>query len=128
MRRVYDDTKYYQACHDLMRAVQIINRNPSIISEYSYGMYRARASRILKEALRIANTDGTMYQFGKVEHANGIGNNNAYEIIYLGGPNEQQICALFHANEDLYSGCYVYVTDIDGNRKSTSMLIKGCEK
>jgi len=80
---------------------------------------------IRNAVLMILNANGTKYAFGKTEHANGIGNNNATEIIYLGNPNEQQICGLFHCNEDLGSSAFCYVTDIDEKRKSDTITIRG---
>lgn len=123
MRRVYDDTMYDTAKYDIMQAFNLCQ--PKKISRYSYGMHRASASLIKQEVLRILNANGNKFAFGKVEHAHGIGNNNASEIIYLGNPNEQQICGLIHTNEDMYSGCYCYVTDIDGNRKSSVIMLRG---
>lgn len=123
MRRVYDDYKFEPTKNAIMIALSRVQ--PGLVSRYSYGMYRADSSMIRTAVLNWLNRNGVMYRFGNTTHAHGIGNNNATEIIYIGNPNEQQICGLFHANEDLHSGCFCYVTDIDGDRKSSVITING---
>lgn len=122
MRRVYDDHMYEATKNAICAAFNRIN--PRSVSEYDYGAYRANVGRIKNAVLSILNRNGEKYMLGRVEHAHGIGNNNAIEVIYL-GDNEQQICALMNINSDLYGGCFCYVTDIDGKRKSPTTKIIG---
>ena len=122
MRRVYDDSALNEIANKLEDAFRKIPADS--VSEYNWGMYRAVVSKIKARLLN----DVKGVQFGNVSHANGIGNNNAVEIIYTGNPQEQQICGLLHLNSDMYGGVFFYVTDIDGKRKTKSYIIHGLDK
>ena len=122
MRRVYDDTHYVRIAKELENA--FCNLNAEEVSEYSYGTYRAMVSKVKEKLLqKVPNI-----KYGRVEHANGIGNNNAIEIVYVGDPNEEQICGLLHLTDDMYGGVIFWVSDIDNNRGITSWTILGCDR
>ena len=117
MRRIYDDSKYDEVRDAIMLYVRN-HINPKDVAEYSYGSNRVEP-RLVRDA--VERHLGNDYKFGKCEHAHGIGNNNAWEIIYMG--EEEQICGLFHATDDMYGGVYCWVTDIDEERKTESMFL-----
>ena len=119
MRRVIDDTKYGVAKKMIVDLLRFVPAH--MVSEYSYGMYRAKpylVRRYLEERL-------PLIKFGKCEHAHGIGNNNAWEIIYLGNPDEEQICGLFHATDDMYGTAICWVSSYDEDNRTPSCYIKG---
>lgn len=122
MRRIYDDTNYTSVSADLENAFCAINAEE--VSEYSYGMYRAEVSKIKDKLLRKVHS----IKFGKVEQANGIGNNNAIEIVCLDDPNEERICGLLHLTDDMFGGVVFWVSDIDGNRKTKQWKMIGCNR
>ena len=120
MRRVYDDTELEVIAQDLESTFCECIYAPNV-SEYSYRMYRAKASKVKAELLHLCDNP---IKFGNTTHDNGIGNNNTIEIIYTGNPVEEQICGLLHLNEDLYDGVIFWVSDIDGNKKTDTWIIK----
>ena len=122
MRRVYDDEKYYDIALQIMKIVD--NINPKNVSEYDYGMYRARPHKVKEYIYR--NMYGAI-SFGNNTHAHGIGNNNTIEIICKANENEEQICGLLHLTNDMFGGCIVWVSDIDGKRTTHSRKIVGRE-
>lgn len=122
MRRVYDDTQFEKYAKALETAFRKIPAET--VSEYDYGMYRAKVSKVKEKLLgKVGNM-----KFGNTTHAHGIGNNNAIEIIYTGAEKEEQICGLVHLIDDMYGGVLFYVTDIDGNRKTPTYEISGCDR
>lgn len=123
MRRVYDDTALETVARDLEETFSCRIHSP-YVSEYDGGMYRAKVSKI-KEALVSLCDSGV--KLGYVSHAHGIGNNNAIEIIYTENPNEEQICGLLHLTDDMYGGVIFWVSDIDGNKKTSTWIIRGCD-
>lgn len=122
MRRVYDDTEYQNVADALRKAFLAIPAD--YVSEYDYGMYRAKVSKVKEQLLRYVPS----VKFGNTTHAHGIGNNNAIEIVYTGNNFEEQICGLLHLIDDMYGGVLFYVTDIDGNRKTQTYQINGIDK
>jgi len=122
MRRVYDDTEYQNVADTLRKAFLAIPAD--YVSEYDYGMYRAKVSKVKEQLLRYVPS----IKFGNTTHAHGIGNNNAIEIVYTGNNFEEQICGLLHLIDDMYGGVLFYVTDIDGNRKTQTYQIHGMDK
>ena len=83
--------------------------------------YRASVSKIRDH---IAQELGIKY--GHNEHAHGIGNNNALEII-VSDPcsDEEQVCGLLHLTDDMFGGVICWVSDIDNKRKTQSITIRG---
>lgn len=122
MRRVYDDTEYQSVADALRKAFLAIPAD--YVSEYDYGMYRAKVSKVKEMLLRYV----PYVKFGNTTHAHGIGNNNAIEIVYTGNNCEEQICGLLHLIDDMFGGVLFYVTDIDGNRKTQTYQINGIDK
>ena len=120
MRRVYDDTHYEKVKDELIKALEDIAFNPKTVTEYSNGMDRARAYKIRK---RLESVYG--YKFGKNEHTYGIGNNNAIELIVGANMNEEHICGLLHLTDDMFGSVLAWITDIDGERKTGTIKIKG---
>ena len=121
MRRVIDDTYYEEAARDIMRIVR--NIKPEQVSEYSYGTYRAK-SRLIIQQIKDKVED---IKFGKSLNTTGIGNNEQYEIIYTGNPQEEQICGAIHLTDDMYGSVIVWVSDIDNTTKTQSIKIHGTE-
>ena len=122
MRRVYDDSQYQRIAEELEAAFRSINAEE--VSEYDYGIYRAKVSKV-KDAL-LRKVGGI--KCGKVEHAHGIGNNNAIEIVCLSDPVEEQICGLLHLVDDMYGGIIFWVSDIDGDRQTKHWKVSGCNR
>ena len=112
MRRVIDDSmlKKISAHIDAI----IWSLDPEDFTEYHWGIDRVQVGLIRDEIVRYT----PHIKLGKNTHANGIGNNNAYEIIYTGNPQEEQICGLLHLTDDMYGGVYVWVSDIDNTTKT----------
>ena len=110
MRRVIDD-RHYQEVSD--KIYEILKSMPADeVSKTEYGLYRAQTNLIYHYILdRLENV-----KFAKNSHAHGIGNNNAIELVYIGEPDEEQICGYLHLNDDMYGSVYCYVTDYDGLR------------
>lgn len=126
MRRVYDDEKFVETKAAICNIIRGLRAED--ISKYSGYTWRINASLAYKKILKELNKDGEKYMYGKLSHAGGIGNNNEYEVIWLGNPAEQQICCLLHITEGLYGEGYLFVTDIDGERKSTCREMRGKER
>ena len=121
MRRVYDDTKFEFVKTKVMSHIwRMDEQDIADVVEYDYGTDRAQVYLIRR---KVGGWLGDDFKFGKNEHAHGIGNNNAIEVIYLGEDNEEQICALLHLTDDMYGGVYCWVSDIDEERKSESAFI-----
>lgn len=121
MRRVIDDSYYAEAERKIMEIVRNIPADK--VSKYDWGTYRAKVHLVrawVEE--RVSNI-----KFGKCEHANGIGNNNALEIIYTGNSNEEQICGLFHLTDNMFGSVICWVSDYDETRKTGSRKIHGCD-
>jgi len=118
MRRVIDDSKYPVIARQLCDIIRTLN--PSELREYSYGIDRVKVSYV-RDAI-LARSYGI--KLGKVEHAHGIGNNNAYEIIYTGNPIEEQICGYLHLTDDMYGGVICWVSDYDGSRTTESRKLR----
>ena len=116
MRRVYDDSKYCQIRKQIMDVVSLMPA--SAVSEYSWGTERASVAKIREYV-----STRVPVKYGRNEHAKGIGNNNAIEIIVTDG-NEEQICGLLHLTDDMYGGVICWVSDIDGGRKSNTRKIR----
>lgn len=120
MRRVYDDTFFEEVKIHLTEALEDIALNPKTVTKYSYGMNRAEVYEIRK---RLESVYG--YKFGKNEHAHGIGNNNAIELIVETDYDEEQICGLLHLTDDMFGSVLAWITDIDGERRTRTIKIKG---
>ena len=121
MRRVIDDAHY----EEVKKAItDIIFKIPADkVSEYSYGIYRSEGYLIKKYILaRVTNI-----KFGKDMNTTGIGNNGCYEIIYIGNPDEEQICGLIHLTDDMYGNTICWVSDYDEKRKGKTRKIIGCD-
>ena len=122
MRRVIDDSYYHVAEDKIMFIVRQIPAEQ--VSKYDWGTYRAQVHLVRKWVEdRLPE-----FKFGKCKHAHGIGNNNAFEIIYTGNPNEEQICGLFHLTDNMYGGVICWVSDIDETQKTGSRTIRGCNR
>lgn len=115
MRRVYDDAYYDAMSRAIMDFIHGIDRKE--VTEYSYGMDRASVHKISQKVL-----SNFPIKFGRVEHANGIGNNNAIELIIV-KDNEEQIFGLLHITDDMYGRCICWLSDIDKKRKTESRKI-----
>ena len=121
MRRVYDDARYDEVSKQIFDVLLGITNDT--ISEYDYGTYRAQVSKIRERVKsKLPNI-----KFGKNEHAYGIGNNNAIEIIVV-GENEEQIAGYFHLTDDMYGSVICWCSDIDGNRSTRTLKFSGCDK
>ena len=118
MRRVVDDRMYVVISDQINKLIWSLDPKP--LSAYSWGMDRVNVGMVRDAiAARIPNI-----KFGKNEHANGIGNNNAYEIIYTGNPREEQICGLLHLTDDMYGGVICWVSDVDNTTKTPSRKMR----
>lgn len=116
MRRVYDDRHYDIISQEVLSCICDIPAKT--VSEYSHGMERAKV-HLVREYI----AEMTGLKFGKNEHAYGIGNNNAIEIIVT-DDDEEQICGLLHLTNDMFGGVIAWVSDIDGNRETPSRTIR----
>lgn len=119
MRRVYDDKHYAEISEQISKVLFDIPGDE--VSEYSNYMYRAEVSLV-----RNYIAERVPVKFGRSEHANGIGNNNAIEIIVMDG-DEEQICGLLHLTNDMFGGVIAWTSDIDGKRRGYQRKIYGCD-
>lgn len=113
MRRVYDDKHLDDAMEKVIPLFEFVKNNPSLFSN----MKRMQVGKISRYIFDNLDYNGFPCFAGKNEHAYGIGNNNAIEIIYA-GEEEQQICGLLHLTNDMYGGVIAWVSDIDEQRKT----------
>ena len=120
MRRVYDDTMFSQMTIDASEALLYAKANKKEFSDYG----RESVSKISAHVFGWLNEYGFPCIKGKNEHAYGIGNNNAIEVIYTGDEHEQQICGLLHLTDDMYGNVICWTSDIDGKRSSKSITIR----
>lgn len=112
MRRVYDDSKFDLAKQCITNAYKDMRFED--VSRHENYTDRVRVDLMKSFILDYFNGQ---FKYGHTTHAHGIGNNNAIEIIYVGDPTEEQICGLLHLTQGMYGEAYMFVTDIDGNRK-----------
>lgn len=122
MKRVYDDTQYEYAANRIMDVISTIN--PSEVSKYDYGCYRAKYYLIQRKIEESCSS----FVFRNVPCTHGIGNNQVREIIYApDGFIEEQVCGLLHMTDDMFGREICYCTDIDGNRSTKHITIEGRE-
>ena len=119
MRRVFDDKHYAEISEQISRVLFAVPGDE--VSEYRNGMYRAKVSLV-----RNYIAERVPVKFGRNEHANGIGNNNAVEIIVMDG-DEEQICGLLHMTDDMFGNIIAWTSDIDEKRKGYCRTIYGCD-
>lgn len=120
MRRIYDDT-HFEEVADLIYDV-LWNIHPREVSEYSYGKYRAIPNLIFEEVWHQCKG----IKRGADCNRTGIGNNNAFEIIYI-EKDEEQICGILHLTDNMYGDVICWFSDIDNERKTDTIIIKGTE-
>lgn len=121
MRRVIDDTMYEDLGYAITEFVATIPAES--VSEYSWYDYRASSRKIIEKILR--NFDKV--KLGKSLNTTGIGNNEQYELIYTGDPNEEQIFGAIHLTNDMFGGEIVWVSNIDNTDSFRSRKIIGRE-
>ena len=118
MRRVYDDKHLDEAMEKVIPLFEFVKKNPSLFSEYDIAHRSMMVGKIRDYIFDNLDYNGFPCFAGKTEHAYGIGNNNAIEIIYV-GEEEQQICGLLHLTAHIYGGgVSAWVSDIDEQRKT----------
>ena len=118
MRRVYDDKHLDEVMEKVIPLFEFVKKNPSLFSKYDYGKKRVQVYDVKNYIFDNLDYNGFPCFAGKNEHAYGIGNNNAIEIIYA-GEEEQQICGLLHLTAHIYGGgVSAWVSDIDEQRKT----------
>ena len=118
MRRVYDDKHLDEAMEKVIPLFEFVKKNPSLFSEYDISHRSMMVGKIRDYIFDNLDYNGFPCFAGKTEHAYGIGNNNAIEIIYA-GEEEQQICGLLHLTAHIYGGgVSAWVSDIDEQRKT----------
>lgn len=118
MRRVYDDKHLDEAMEKVIPLFKFVKKNPSLFSEYDIAHRSMVVGKIRDYIFDNLDYNGFPCFAGKTEHAYGIGNNNAIEIIYA-GEEEQQICGLLHLTAHIYGGAVsAWVSDIDEHRKT----------
>lgn len=118
MRRVYDDKNLDEAMEKVIPLFEFVKKNPSLFSEYDIAHRSMVVGKIRDYIFDNLDYNGFPCFAGKTEHAYGIGNNNAIEIIYV-GEEEQQICGLLHLTAHIYGGgVSAWVSDIDEQRKT----------
>ena len=118
MRRVYDDKHLDEAMEKVIPLFEFVKKNPSLFSEYDIGHRSMMVGKIRDYIFDNLDYNGFPCFAGKTEHAYGIGNNNAIEIIYA-GEEEQQIYGLLHLTAHIYGGrVSAWVSDIDEQRKT----------
>lgn len=123
MRRVIDDTMYEKISDDIMHFVDFMPIKS--VSKYEWGMDRIQVSKVKAYISNRFTELEVPVKFCKTEHAHGIGNNNAIEIVWCGEEKEEQICGLLHLNTDMYGGIYCYCTDVDGGTKTDVIHYRG---
>lgn len=120
MRRVYDDTMFGAIAEKIMHALLAVYNNPSSVSKYSWGMDRVEV-HLVKDAVERR----TGIKLTRPIHAHGIGNNNAYEIVFTDTQKgEEQIVGLLHLNDDMFGNVYAYMTDIDNVSNTGYKMLK----
>lgn len=124
MRRVIDDEHFEEIANKICAIIKDIPADE--VSESGWCLDKDASVYLIANYIKDRLED---VKFGKNEHAHGIGNNNAIELIYTGNPKEEQICGYLHLVNNMY-GCVVcYVTDIEGNRLDfPKREIHGCNK
>ena len=118
MRRVYDDTHFEEVADAIYEALWDIH--PREVSEYSYGTYRAIPNLIFEDVLHKCKS----IKRGADCNHTGIGNNNAFEIIYTEG-KEEQICGILHLTDNMFGDVICWFSDIDGERETDKITIRG---
>ena len=119
MRRVYDDENYIELSEDIMRILGYLADCPKVVQEYSYGMMRSSRAKIKQYVL--ANVDDI--KFGRSVNTTGIGNNGAYEVIYTGNKEEEQIFGVLHLTDNMFSKHICWMSDIDNGREYDAVKI-----
>ena len=121
MRRVIDDKHYETIAQQIADA--FLRIDPASVSEYSYGTWRSRGSKIKSKVLeQVPNI-----KFGRDMNTTGIGNNECYEIIYTGNKEEEEICGLIHLTDNMYGSTSCWVSDYDNKRSTHGYSIPGRE-
>lgn len=111
MRRVIDDMMYKKLSDNIMYFLD--RMDTKTVSVYRNGMDRMSVPKVREYIVDCFKRLEVPVKFGKTEHAYGIGNNNAIEIIWCGEEKEEQICGLLHLNTDMFGGMYCHCSDID---------------
>ena len=119
MRRVYDDTMLQALANKMITKLAECTESKALC-EYSYGTDRASTWKI--RDLMLSAVDNVI--IGNDQNHTNIGNNWCRELVYTGDEKEQQIFGLLHITDDMYGGCYVWVSDIDGNRVTNTYIVR----
>lgn len=119
MRRVYDDTMLKELANKMITKLAECTE-PKTLCERRWGDDRASTNKIYD--LMMSAVENVI--LGNDHNHTGIGNNWCHELIYTGNEKEQQIFGLLHITDDMYGGCYVWVSDIDGNRVTNTYMVR----
>ena len=119
MRQVYDDGNYTELSDNIMQVLGYLAGCPKVVQEYSYGMMRSNSAKIRRYVA--ANVDNI--KFGRSVNTTGIGNNGAYEVIYTGNKEEEQIFGVLHLTDNMFGRHICWMSDIDGGKMYDSIKI-----
>lgn len=119
MRRVYDNEHLDEVASEIYKI--LLNLPADEVSEYDYGMYRAKVGKI-----RQYIADRIPVKYGQNDHLHGIGNNNAIELIVT-VDGEEQVCGHLHLTNDMFGSVIWWVSDIDGITKTETLTIHGTD-
>lgn len=118
MKRIYDDAHYAQVASSIDDA--LLSIDPYDVCRYDNGVVRAQRNLIV--AAIFGHVRGI--KLGRDCNTTGIGNNWAHELIFTGDEYEQ-ICGILHLTFDMFSSIICWVSDIDGKRRTESVIISG---
>lgn len=125
MRIIYtDENRKLKVLGELVNSKEFsmfLEANLKSMQKYSYGSMRVE-NGLARNVLNNFLESKGLFISEKVEHANGIGNNNAYYVQDL---DSKEYIGCMHLNTDMYGGLFCYVTDINHNAVSNEYFLRG---
>lgn len=100
--------------------VSFIEQNIKKMQKYSYSSMRVENALVRNELNNFLEQYG-LFISTKAEHANGIGNNNAY---YVQDTESQEYIGCMNLNTDMYGGLFCYASDINNARVSNTYFLR----
>jgi hypothetical protein len=120
---VYDDKHYKDVKKFVYEELEFLSTHSGIVSKDERG-YKVKPDKITNYIESTAMQFLGDIAFRNPTHAYGLGNNNAYEIVFYDHEaKEKQICGLLHINIDYKGNAYCFVTNIDGEDKGKRIEI-----
>lgn len=124
MRIVYtDENRKLKMLGELVNSQEFMSYardNIPKMQKYSYNSLRVENAPARETFNKLLEHYG-LFISTEVEHANGIGNNNAYYVQDL---VSQEYIGCMNLNTDMYGGLYCYATDINGKMISNTYFMR----